>query len=54
MLFVAWFGAELGVTVTPAHLEQTDAAVAGWQSDVVMPVRAARRRIKESSAAPPL
>jgi uncharacterized protein (TIGR02444 family) len=47
LLFVAWLGAERGMTVTPADLEQINAKVARWQDDVVSPIRSARRRIKD-------
>jgi uncharacterized protein (TIGR02444 family) len=46
LLFVAWIGAERGMTVTKADLEQIDAKVARWQDDIVSPIRSVRRRVK--------
>jgi uncharacterized protein (TIGR02444 family) len=46
LLFVAWAGAECGVTLTVEEVAAAGSAVGAWHGEVVEPLRAVRRRLK--------
>ncbi len=48
LLFVAWLSAERGLVLPHTMLESIEARVSAWHQNVVAPVRAARRHIKQS------
>ena len=50
LLFCCWAGAQ-GRRLAAADLDRLLAAVGGWQAEVVGPLRAVRRRLKEVSGA---
>ncbi|EWY38195.1 hypothetical protein N825_14910 [Skermanella stibiiresistens SB22] len=47
LLFAAWAGAERGVTLDEADLDTARSAVGAWHDEVVRPLRAIRRRLKQ-------
>ncbi len=47
LLWAAWVGAARDHALTPGELAAADAAVAPWRRDVVAPLRAVRRRLKQ-------
>jgi uncharacterized protein (TIGR02444 family) len=47
LLFCAYMGGMRGVTLTADELGEVSAAVAGWQRDVIGPLRTARRALKD-------
>lgn len=47
LLFAAWAATACGVRLTAEALARLDAAVAPWREEVVRPLRAVRRRVKE-------
>lgn len=46
LLFAAWLGIVRGVTLDEAEMERINKVAAGWSNDVVLPLRAVRRRLK--------
>ena len=49
LLFAAWLGAERGIALDRTRLAQVEEAVAAWSDDVIKPLRAVRRRLKQMS-----
>ncbi|MFN3348947.1 TIGR02444 family protein [Pseudorhodoplanes sp.] len=47
LLFAAWLGTERGIALDRTGLARVEAAVAGWADDIVTPLRAVRRRLKQ-------
>jgi uncharacterized protein (TIGR02444 family) len=46
LLFALYAAAERGVALTPRDLQEMDAAVAAWRSELILPLRSIRRRLK--------
>ena len=47
LLFAAWMGHERGLRLGAAGVQAAAGTVAAWQAEVVAPLRALRRRLKE-------
>ncbi|MFM2042968.1 MAG: hypothetical protein RLY86_1544 [Pseudomonadota bacterium] len=53
LLWAAWAGAVHGHRLTAGEVQTARAAVAAWHRDVVLPLRAVRRRLKHGPAPAP-
>ena len=53
LLWAAWAGCVHGHRLTAVEVETARAAVAAWHRDVVLPLRAVRRRLKHGPAPAP-
>lgn len=51
LLLLLWAGARCGVRLTAAEVDRIAGAIAPWHRDVVVPLRAVRRRLKGDAAA---
>ncbi len=50
-LFCAWVGASGRGRLTTADIERVDGAISGWRHGVIVPLRAARRAIRQDDGA---
>jgi uncharacterized protein (TIGR02444 family) len=53
VLFAAFFGAQEGRTLTPAHIGALADRIDPWHAEVVRPLRAVRKRLKTGPAPAP-
>ena len=53
VLFAAFFGAQEGRTLTPAHIGTLADRIDPWHAEVVRPLRAVRKRLKTGPAPAP-
>lgn len=52
LLFCAWAGSQLGIELTPGHVNAAQEAAGPWNVQIVQALRGARRALKAFDAAP--
>jgi uncharacterized protein (TIGR02444 family) len=50
LLFAAWIGETRGVALSPDAVAEADGWIRDWRREVVQPLRAVRRRLKDAGA----